>query len=733
MTVHQRLGSDAAEVYVRALGDNVAQWDVSVWDGTDVWTAPGWATVTCQVRGLTWVDGADRVEGVMSSAAGGSWTLELYDPDREMDPTNPYGYLGRWVQPGQYIKVGFTGGDIGIGIIDELQYEPRTTIARLRGTDPVGLMATVEVDRPPVGVNTLRALARWVLNEMGAEYLTVEDDPPAGDEPIGAPDDAEATPSDKFRAWELITTAAQDVLNFAWVDRELVVRFRAHDDATDPSIDLGCTGIPLLGVAVASTGADIVNDVAAKDLAGGGTVTAEDAASKRRYGTRSIDRTTRKVPDAQAWADAVVEDRAWSSLEWLPLQAWPTAADGLAQLEGIWGADMMRRVRIRGDVTDPDIFADGRLLGRRVEVSPDGWNVSVLAYINNDEWATTPLPPPSPPDPMPPYQLVDRVVEVDQVARLVYDGITAEGVGLEAASLVGTLGSTPASFGPIAATSARNRLVMGWTVPPDWTDVLLLERAVLRLWTPPGLGDVWDDRAQLAYYRYTSPAVPGGSPLPGEIEQPQSDLARIRVNHTDADGRDRSAFLTGLGNGDTFEHTDSGTVWTIVAANHLSSWTDYTVTPINAEPPVAVGAEPFAFRQAAWAGADWDEGLWTGPLPAATQPRIRVRALRDPFTEGVEAIPSPDNAVIWPGPLSTAFAEQLVGVPQGGSLPIDLDVTEVVNQWAPVIAGGNGQDPDGFGIWSADDTDPLVAAALATDDAPEANRPTLTLTVRVPL
>jgi hypothetical protein len=617
ITTYERLSADVAEVYVMALDSDRATWDGSFWDGPEVWTAIGWQAIDCQVRGAEWAEGADRAVGVLSSATGGSWGLELYDPDRTMDPSNPTGYLGRYVQPGRYIRFGYQGGTIGTGVIDSIVYEPVTGLARLRGTDGVGLGAQLEIDPPSASVDHLRELARYVLTQIQSAMVTCEPDPPAGDELIGSP---VVLPTGKIKAWAAVADAARDALQFAWIDRDLILRFRPHADPRDPGIQLGCDGIPTLGLIVSATGDGILNTVVAKPTGGGPTVTVSDAESIRRYGVRKLDRSDRQVPNAATWAPAVLLDRAWASMELLPLQSWPTAADGLAQLDAVFGAPMIANVRIRGDTVDPPLSIDARLIARGAKVSAEGWTIDVLAYLTDREWAAIPLPAPEPPDPMPASQLVTRQTILDRVARVRHDGVTATGVGAEAAALVGTLTGLD-----------RSRVVMGWTTAPVLADVLELVRATLRIWTPP----------------YFTP----------------------------------------------------GTLWEPAAGNNL--WGD-------------------------------PSAIWVGPLPATTRPRIRIRRLTEAFTEGTQTTPSAANAVIWPGPGSSAINEQERDVPQGGSVPIDLDVTEVVRLWTPILGGGHGQLAHGFAVWSQDDSDPQRAAAIATDDAVAALRPTLTIEARIP-
>jgi hypothetical protein len=596
-----------------------AVWDASVWDGLDRWTVEGWQSIACEVRGLDWADGADRAAGVLTTAAPGSWTVELYDPDRGLDPSNPYAYLGRYVQPGKLVRFGWTSGTIGLGIIDSSVHEPVTGLARMRGMDAVGLLSSLQVAPPAASVDHLRELARYVVAQLAIAWLSVEPDPPAGDELIGAVDPVATSPQ---AAWPLIAEAARDVLNMAWIDAAGVIRFRPHAEGRDPGITLGCGGIPLLGAMTATSGDAVVNSVAVKDPAGA-VVTRADAASQARYGVRHLDRTGRRIPAAAAWCDAVIADRAWASLEWTPEQAWPTLAEGPAQLARVFSAPMVANVRLRGDAVEPPISVDGRLVARGVKVSPDGWAVDVVAYMSDAEWSAVALPQPEPPDPMPPAQLVTRTATFDQVARIVTDGVQKLGAGAEAAALVGTLDGV-----------SRSQVLMSFSpgAAPVLADVLELQAATLRLWTPPSLSPV----------------------------------------------------------------------------GAASLWDD--------------------------AAADWDAAptVWAGPLPDATRPRIRIRRLSGGFAEGTLSTPGAGNAVVWPGPASTATGEQERDVPQGGSMPIDLDVTDVVRHWIPISGGGHGQPLYGFAVWSQNDADPSYAAALSTDDAPEASRPTLTITALVP-
>lgn len=428
------------------------------------WTDSQWQDVACEVRGFEWADGADRASGVLTSAAGGSWGVELYDPDRKLDPSNPSATFGRAVQPGRYCRLGYPGGYIGQGLIDSAGYEVSTGLARLRGTDYVGVLSAMDVAPPGAGMDGLRELARYVVASVGLTILSVEPDPPEGDTPIGEPYDP---PTDRINAWELLQAAAQDALCMAYIDRDAVIRFAPHGDPVDVGLAIGCDGIPLIGLALSSTGDGIVNRVETRDIAGGPVVSQEDPESVKRYGARVLDRQDRKVPAASSWAAAVIADRAFASLEYLPVQIWPTA---IAHVDSVFRAPMVAAVRIRADAVDPPVEVDARMIARGAKVTPDGWALDVLTYISDAEWQGSVLAP-AEPDPLPPNtQIVTRSSVSAKTARVSKYLGTKLGAGAQV---------TPCPVGTFGGY--LNRMLVYASV--DWSGCREVVSAVLRLRT----------------------------------------------------------------------------------------------------------------------------------------------------------------------------------------------------------------------------------------------------------
>jgi len=428
----ERLPIDGAAIQLWSHPVGAALWDVATWGGA-TWSTEDWRDVSCQVTAARTSWGANRSLGVLSIAAGGAWSVETYDPDRLLDPSNTSSPFAGAIRPGAYMRLLYGADPLAFAILDEIDYSLRHGVGRIQGTDPVGVLSNVQVPAPASPAGTLRAYARQLKALTQYQALVVEADPPEGDVAIGSPD----TPATGLiNVWQAIQAAANDALHFAWVDAALVIRFRSHGDPYDRGLTLGLEGIPVIEQVMHSNADGIVNKVTAKDLTGP-AFTIEDPESQKRFGLHAIDRGTRKVPDAASWAARLLEDRATASLEYLPVQIIPTLPEHLHALSAMGGVDL---VRIRLDVPDPIVSADVRSLGLQLDASPEGWSAAVLGYVSGVEWSAGTEPPEPPIDPSPPpTQQVTRSYTSAKSSRIAKtSGGAKYGSGAEAELPVGS-------------------------------------------------------------------------------------------------------------------------------------------------------------------------------------------------------------------------------------------------------------------------------------------------------
>lgn len=62
-------------------------------------TGDGWHRTDCRVMGAHWRNGATRPDGILSRMAPGYAQVQTYDPERELDPSNPVGPYRRRIGP----------------------------------------------------------------------------------------------------------------------------------------------------------------------------------------------------------------------------------------------------------------------------------------------------------------------------------------------------------------------------------------------------------------------------------------------------------------------------------------------------------------------------------------------------------------------------------------------------------------------------------------------------------
>jgi hypothetical protein len=706
----ERLGIEDLGVELFGFGQVVASWDGATWDGY-VWPTRAWHAIACDVAGLRYAWGADRSLGVLTVAAGGAMELRTIDPDGTLDPSNGSSPFALDLMPGAYIRVTYQGVPIAISVLDTITYSNATGEGSIGGTDAVGVLANIKVLVPVNPPTTLRALARELVRIAGLQYVSVEPDPPGGDPAVGVPNE---DPTGEVGLWSAISDAAIDALHYAWVGPDLLIHFRSHGAPADEGLTIGLAGIPLLELVAQSSADGIVNRVHARGTTGT-TYTKEDTDSVRRFGAQIVDRTTRRVPDPVTWADYVVRDRAWASLEYLPSAIIPTTP---AQLRALVLMGGMELVRIRTDLTDPPVSVDMRSIGLQVEVSPDGWACSVLGYVSSVEWQDNMTPPP-------PTATVPNVLGLsltDATAALTAVHLATSSSERESSSTPGSVleqspaaGTQVALGSTVALVVAKAAVPVNATVPsivgsPEATATAAIAAAGLTAGTRTTASSALAAGTVSAQSPAAGTTVPLGSAVAYTVS-----TGPVRVVRTTTSSKVARVALTSSG-----AKYGAGAEANSPAGAY-QGWQNRILIGLTADFTGAVSVVKAVLRLR----TSTQDNVAFG-----TNPKVRVQRLTASWSEGSSSTPSSSNAVVYPGPSATSTGEVTAAVTRSENATVDIDVTALVRAWAPPTAGGSGATNYGIRIIGYTETNDAYTTEFGTDDnGTTSHRPQLILTL----
>jgi hypothetical protein len=250
--------------------------------GIELWdkVAQQWVDISCQVTSAKGIWGTDRPAGILSVGRGGTLEIEVYDPERILDPSNLLSPVIELLRPANRFRLVYNSSNgetapIREGRIDTITHTLTTAGGRIRGNDIVShlLKQAYSVYYSPTGsppsmpaATTLHALAQEVLA--------------AGD-----PDDSfgvrvETAPVPRINCgyyanewpntiqtniWQAICDAATDAFYFPWIDGQNVLHFRSHIvPPSTPMVMLEAEkGLWPLELALESSPDEIVNYVLA--------------------------------------------------------------------------------------------------------------------------------------------------------------------------------------------------------------------------------------------------------------------------------------------------------------------------------------------------------------------------------------------------------------------------------------------------------------------------------------
>jgi len=374
------------EIYVH--DEDATRWGTAEWGdnpptgATGIWSGAGWQDVTPQgVRAhIQW--GSRRPErGILADQDPASWRVETYDPDRVLDPGNPDSPYAPQLVAGVPIRISHNGGVIRTGEIDQLAYAYKGPDYRgdILASDTIAITSRTDVPDSSVLADTLLERIQDAIDASGLAIGGIPIRPTGPAEAATVPLSAQI---DGFASvWKHASAAAREAL---WV---LFVRANGQ-------LDMRPWGVPLdrgaeiddriLADLVATASEDGTYSVVR--VADASAVEIERvAAPLPRYGRRVYERTE-TTEDAEAWADAILAERAWPGVQWSPGIIHPLTA---ADVDMLGRLEIMERVQL---TKAGAVSVSGRVLGGELwvqhEKGPDAGATWLFRFYVATDGAT---------------------------------------------------------------------------------------------------------------------------------------------------------------------------------------------------------------------------------------------------------------------------------------------------------------------------------------------------------
>ncbi len=347
-------GAALVEIYVAEAG--AARWDVATWDDA-VWSTAAWTDVTPESVTATILWGSNRPElGILSKPNAGSWSIDTYDPDRVLDPANADGPYYTDLLPGLPVRITHRGLVIRQGIAEAITHEFHDDSGIIRVQDNIAPLANASVPSDTALSNTLYARAIDAIAAAGLA-VTVLPPPPSGDPAV-----ADWVTGTSWTAWEWITDAAEQALHIAYIDRLGRLGFRAWASPLTRARTISAE--ELINLTSLTQWDGLFSQVAALDSVTD-TVEVRALTPPPRYGVRTYERFDPTL-DAGDWAAAVLADRSFSSVRWVPGQMYPLSAASVERLATIEAVEL---VGLLHSYTDPDVLATLIIVGGEIELT----------------------------------------------------------------------------------------------------------------------------------------------------------------------------------------------------------------------------------------------------------------------------------------------------------------------------------------------------------------------------
>jgi hypothetical protein len=355
-------GGALLEIYATSPG--AYRWDEANWDEA-VWSSSSWQDVTPEGIRVVIQWGAQRPElGILADTEAGAWNVEVYDPDRILDPANADSQFVSDLKPGLPIRLSHRGVVIRRGVVESIGHSYIDDRGQIRATDAIATLVLADVPFDTALGDTLRERARTAISAAGI-VVPVEPDPPSGDPVLSPWDETEegAPPTTGHTAWEWIADAARQVLHVPYIDREGVLRFRDYLNPLARGRTLASPElVNLLSLVQVQGQYSIVQ--ARETVADGSALIERRLTPLPRYGARIHTRDD-PTPDAADWAEAVLADRGHAGLRWVPGELYPLTADSVELLATI---EPLELVSLQHLEADPPVAVNARVLGGTVTV-----------------------------------------------------------------------------------------------------------------------------------------------------------------------------------------------------------------------------------------------------------------------------------------------------------------------------------------------------------------------------
>jgi PKD repeat protein len=365
-------GLALVEIYVTSPG--AARWDIAKWDEA-VWSSDSWQNVTPESTDVTIIWGSQRPElGILSTPDAASWGIGFFDPLRLLDPANPTSpYFGDIV-PGLPVRITHRGWVVKQGVLEsaghnfDLNSFQSHHAGYFRVTDSQSLMARAKVPSDTTLADDLIGRARDAIAAAGLT-ITVRThvESPGGIEHALVAWEA----GTDWSVWQWISDAAAQVLHIPFINRTGELEFREwakprdFGKGRDVGKSLASPNLVGLGSVIFVNGTYSVVTVLDED---GVTVRTAEITPKPYYGAVTYDgRLTLPTPNAQDWAQTVLDDRAVAGLRWVPGEVFPLTANDVRYFAEI---EPVERVSIDYPEASPQISATGIVVGGQIVISP---------------------------------------------------------------------------------------------------------------------------------------------------------------------------------------------------------------------------------------------------------------------------------------------------------------------------------------------------------------------------
>ncbi len=350
-------GRALVEIYVAEAG--APRWDVATWDDA-VWSMAAWTDVTPESVEVQILWGSSSPEdGILNRPAAGSWNIVTYDPFRLLDPANEDGPYFTDLIPYLPVRITHRGLVIRQGYAEGISHNFDDDMGQIRVFDSMSILANSQVPNDTSLSNTLFARAVDAIAASGlGDSIRVLTPPPAGDPDVAAWE----TGVNDWSVWQWIQDAAEQALYVPYIDRVGRVGFRSWLDPLSRSRTLDESR--LVGLTSIAQYNGMYSEVRALDSITD-TVEVRALTPPPRYGVRTYERTDPTL-DAGDWAQAVLLDRSFPGIRWIPGTIYPLSADDVEYFATIEATEL---VGLTHGTADPDVLANLIVTGGEVRIT----------------------------------------------------------------------------------------------------------------------------------------------------------------------------------------------------------------------------------------------------------------------------------------------------------------------------------------------------------------------------